>query len=480
MSYKTDVQRRMAEVLDALHIKAAYYEKDGFFVIEKGKFFIYEEEPDLASGRISGALADCGIKICGDGTLVFRDGQAVFINYCRNCRQFYFDRPHDGNPDSCPECGGNSVKHFLNRSRIPGWFGKEEECLIDKREIGVHLKGFYSSEKKDDVVACISRLTGKVSYVTVDSSKRDAVMGLGKKYPNMTEVIDYMLKNFEASCMRKHREIAFRPMVLVGNPGCGKTSFVSELCRILLGRHAIKIDLGNDVPVFAIAGSDPGYKDSSHGLIIASMFGNDERGPLKNPLIHFDELDKIHTNERYSIETVFYSILEKNTARRFYDNFIGMNVDASGVNYIFTANTLEKIPKPIVNRLKVFLIPDYTHEQLKGCVIDNFYRNWLCNNGMEQEYLPEILSDEIKELILRKCNDDPRSIEDAINLVFSETLADDEKTGHKIALFSPEQYFLGWENFRGKKYISRNAWKLQDGFLNSGFPDEDENDFDDM
>ena len=157
-----------------------------------------------------------------------------------------------------------------------------------------------------------------------------------------------------------------------------------------------------------------------------------------------------------------------------------MNVDASGVNYIFTANTLEKIPKPIVNRLKVFLIPDYTHEQLKGCVIDNFYRNWLCNNGMEQEYLPEILSDEIKELILRKCNDDPRSIEDAINLVFSETLADDEKTGHKIALFSPEQYFLGWENFRGKKFISRNVWKLQEGFLNSGFPDEDENDFDDM
>ncbi len=81
MNYKTDVQRRMAEVLDALHIKAAYYEKDGFFVIGKGKFFIYEEEPDLASGRISGALADCGIKICGDGTLVFRDGQAVFINY---------------------------------------------------------------------------------------------------------------------------------------------------------------------------------------------------------------------------------------------------------------------------------------------------------------------------------------------------------------------------------------------------------------
>ena len=65
-------------------------------------------------------------------------------------------------------------------------------------------------------------------------------------------------------------------------------------------------------------------------------------------------------------------------------------------------------------------------------------------------------------------------------LVFSETLADDEKTGHKIALFSPEQYFLGWENFRGKKFISRNVWKLQEGFLNSGFPDEDENDFDDM
>lgn len=230
----------------------------------------------------------------------------------------------------------------------------------------------------------------------------------------------------------------------------------------------MKIDLGNDVPVFALSGSDSQYNHSKHGIVIESMFRNEKHGPLKNPLIHFDELDKINSDEEHSIETIFYSILEKNTARRFFDSFIGINVDASGVNYIFTANTLEKVPAPIISRLKVFQIQDYTHEQLKESVIDNFYQNWLRFNDMEKEYLPAVLSEEIREEILNECKDDTRKIDDAINKVFERTMQTDGKTGHKVALFSPKEYLIGWENFRGKRSISRKTWKLPDNFLREG------------
>ena len=102
------------------------------------------------------------------------------------------------------------------------------------------------------------------------------------------------------------------------------------------------------------------------------MFAGNDNKPVKNPIIHFDELDKIHQDEKYSIETIFYSILEKNTAKQFRDNFFGVDVDASGINYIFTANSLKTVPVPIVNRLKIFHIPDYTEEQFKTSVLDNF------------------------------------------------------------------------------------------------------------
>ena len=465
MEYKTDVQRRLAEILDELKIKATYYNKDGIFSLEDSGYIIYEDDSLVPNSKTSEQAPINMIRIYEDGTLKFIDNSEVTLKYCKTCQKFSFGRKVKRGEDYCPVCKGKSIKYLFNNSRIPGWFGKTtEESLIDEHEAEMHLE-HNTTDKKGDVQDAIERLTGQVSYIVVTPEKKAQVINLKKKYPNMGEVIDYLLQCFEASGLRKHKELGFRPFVLVGGPGCGKTSFVTDLCVILLGKKAIKIDLGNDVPNFAISGSNPEYTHAKHGLIIESMFKNSEHGPLKNPVIHFDELDKVHANQNYSIETVFYSILEKNTARRFYDNFIELNVDASGVNYIFTANTLENIPAPIINRLKVFQIQNYTHEQMKEYVIDSFYQNWLENNNMEKEFLPAVLSDDIKEEILSECKDDPRNVEDAINLVFNRTMHTDDKTGHKIALFSPREYFIGWQNFRGKREISETPWKLPSHFL---------------
>ena len=466
MEYKTDVQRRLAEILDELKIKATYYNKDGIFSLEDSGYIIYEDDSLIPNSKTSEQAPINMIRIYEDGTLKFIDNSEVTLKYCKTCQKFSFGRKVKRGEDYCPVCKGKSIKYLFNNSRIPGWFGKDEdEFLIDEQEAELHIANCYTRE--DDVKQNIEKLKGKVCYITITSEKKAQIIQLKQKYPNMSEVIDYLVQCFEASRLRKHKELAFRPIVLVGGPGCGKTSFVTELCMILLGHKAIKIDLGNGVPHFAITGSDPSYGHAKHGLIIEAMFKNGEHGPLKNPIIHFDELDKIHSDEDYSIETVFYSILEKNTARRFFDNFIGINVDASGVNYIFTANTLKNVPAPIINRLRVFQIPDYTHEQMKEYVIDSFYQNWLENNNMEKEFLPAVLSDDIKEEILSECNDDPRNVEDAINLVFNRTMQTDDKTGHKIALFSPKEYFIGWQNFRGKREISESPWKLPAHFLSA-------------
>ncbi len=474
MEYKTEVQRRFAEILDELKIKATYFNKDGIFVIEKSGLIIYEDEtlqPKAKNSEEADKQAQNMIRIYEDGSLRFRDNSEVCLRYCKDCKTFSFGRKVKRGEDFCPFCKSKSIKYLFKNSRIPGWFGNSEaESLIDEKEALTHLANFHY-ENKNEIEHGIKKLTGKVSYITISPEKKARLINLKNKYPNMTEVIDYIAQTFEASSFRKHKEISFRPIVLVGGPGCGKTTFVTDLGKILLGHTAIKIDLGNDVSNLTICGTDPLFNRSKHGLIVEAMFKNSEHGPLKNPLIHFDELDKIDSDEAHSIETVFYSLLEKNTARRFFDNFLGINVDASGINYIFTANTLENIPSPIINRLKIFQIQDYTHEQLKENVIDSFYQNWLTNNAMEREFLPAVLSDEIKEAILEESNNDPRKIEDAITLVFTKTLRTDDKSGHNVALFSVKEYYLGWQNFCGKRKISREAWKLPENFLH--YPKQD-------
>lgn len=466
MSYKTETQRRLGEVLDALDVGARYFEKDGIFTIEREHLLIYEHKtfPDRVISE-SGKLYTLA-QIQANGLLTYSDGSEVRIKYCTACKKFYFSKHIPKAQDACPMCASQAIKYLNNNGRIPQWFGKETDSLVDEAEIEKRLDVLATIDEDDSasVKAIINKLRGAPSYLKITDEKCERVSALGEKYPNMREVIDYLTTSFKTASLKNNEAISFKPMVLVGGPGCGKTSFTTELCAILMGRNALKIDLGNKIASFTLTGSDLSYSRAKHGLIIESMFSGKDGHPLKNPIIHFDELDKIHTDDAHNVETVFYAILEKNTAKRFYDNYISVNVDASGINYIFTANSLESVPKPIINRLKVFVIEDYSREQLKS-VLNNFYAKWIKNNDMQPEFLPAVLSGEIKERILDESNNDTRCIDDAINKIFSETRTQDSETGHTIALFSPTELYLGWKKFRGSRMISKTAWKLPQGFL---------------
>lgn len=464
--YKSDAQRRLAEVLDELKIEARYSPSDELFVLPSEAVLIYEEKiPDLE--KYKGQVPQERIlQIHADGSLSNERYEAR-IKRCDKCNKFFVfvkEKMQKG-VFSCPACGSSGMRFLSNNARIPGWFGEKKQTIIDEREAEAHLDA-CTAECEENIRRVISKLKGGVRYVAATDEKAARIKELAKKYPNMETVIKYILQSFETASLKANHEIAFKPIVLVGGPGCGKTSFVSELCEIIMERKGLKVDLGNDTAAFTFSGSDPSFKQARHGLIIESMFAESKnQGPLKNPVIHFDELDKVKGDQNYSVETLFYSILERSTARRFFDNYIGINVDASGINYIFTANKLEGIPAPIINRLRVFNIENYTHEQLKNCVIDSCYKAWLRNNEMEAEWLPKVLSSPIKERILEECHDDPRSIEDAITSVFAATLREDSETGHKIALFSSDEIAAGWKNFRGAKAISDQRWKLPRGFV---------------
>ena len=471
--FNTETQQRLDQVLKGLKLNAFYEKSHGVFIAQDNSFIIYETEESKENLndilKLTAQREAPLIHIHSDGTLTYDNGSEVRIKYCKICKKFYFDKKQRSVFDRCPVCGGESIRYLANNARIPGWFEKNKITLVDDEEVEKHLSSFPESDfrenTKEQVCKLIKRLQGQACFITISEEKKRSLESLKTKYPNMTQVIDYILQSFASSELRENKEISFRPILLVGGPGCGKTSFTEALSTILLGHKPVKVDLGNAVCNFSITGTDPSMSKAKHGLIIEAMFSTQNHPPLKNPILHFDELDKIKTDDKYSPEAVFYSILEKNTARRFFDNFIGVNVDASGVNYIFTANTLDTIPAPILNRLRIFEIKDYTHEQLKEYVIENFYKEWIKNNRMEAEYLPAVLSDFIKEEILKECHDDTRSIEDAINTVFNKTITEDHETGHKIALFSPEEMYNGWKNYRGHKEMSaQNEWKLPKNF----------------
>jgi hypothetical protein len=127
---------------------------------------------------------------------------------------------------------------------------------------------------KDGTIFCEDKTPA--DSVLFEDLKQTALNELVKNYPNMQEVHSYLMSQIELSKFKIHGELTFTPILLIGNAGCGKTSYALELIKILQGKPGIKIDLGNSVANFTCTGSDPSYKDAKNGLIIESMFaGND-------------------------------------------------------------------------------------------------------------------------------------------------------------------------------------------------------------
>lgn len=458
--------QRLQEVLEELKIKFIYLEKENLIYLPEENLYFYNSEKTLNKVLSLSQKNDAEFTtIFENGRIAGHFGEKFEILYCKDCKKFYFAHIIVQTEISCPHCKSKDYDFITQDGCIPNWNENEEDeihYLFDKYEFEKKCNSL-ENDKKSDFLAVTKKLEGQPKIISINDQKIKDVKNLTKNFPNVIEVVEYILQSLKLIEFRKDKAISFRPILLVGNAGCGKTSFAIALCKILLGRNALKIDLGNNVSSLTLAGTDSLYSDAKPGIIAESMYGDNDGSPTQNPIIIFDELDKIQKRNSDCVEPVFYSLLEKGTAKYFYENFLGMNIDASGINYIFTANSIENIPQPLLNRLKVFHIPDYTEENFRSCVLDSFYNNWIETNNLRPEVLPEVLSEEIKTKIIEISKCDARSVNDAINDLFFETTIFDEETNQKIALFSQKELENGWQNFCGKQ--NRKKWKFSKKLL---------------
>ena len=168
------------------------------------------------------------------------------------------------------------------------------------------------------------------------------------------------------------------PLLLVGSPGCGKTSLALSLASAFPERGSALISMSGKSAAFELCGSDQSWRASDFGLIIKAFL---QAGSL-SPVIIFDELDKAGTSDTHSrADSVFLELLERESARLFTDNFLSLPVDVSNGWFIFTANTLAGIPEPLLDRLSVFFMEPYSYEELlciAGSIVTRLNKSAKC------------------------------------------------------------------------------------------------------
>lgn len=208
---------------------------------------------------------------------------------------------------------------------------------------------------------------------------------LKDKFPNFHEVIDYYSG---AMYIFEQTGTPPAPVLLLGSPGLGKTHFASEIAKII-GSLMTVIPISSLSAGWIISGAASQWKDAQMGKLAQALIN----GNSMSPVIVLDEIDK-KSEGNYDPLGSLYPLLEYQTAKEFVDEYLEFPINASSVLWVATANNLNSISEPILDRFVVFDIAKLNHaDTIK--VANNIFNE--LTHGLNHTDLSEDILDMLKD-----------------------------------------------------------------------------------
>ena len=208
--------------------------------------------------------------------------------------------------------------------------------------------------------------------------------GLENELPNFGEVLGDLRKQI-ALCVETEDPLELSPMLLLGDPGIGKTHFARRLSQ-LLGTGFGFVSMSSLTAGWVLSGASSQWKNSRTGKVFDTLV----HGDYANPVLVVDELDKASAESHYDPLGALYSLLEHETARTFTDEFAEVPLDCSDIVWIATANEAARIPEPILNRMNVYEIDPPDTEGARR-IAQSIYREIRDSHGWGRRF-PEQLA----------------------------------------------------------------------------------------
>lgn len=210
-----------------------------------------------------------------------------------------------------------------------------------------------------------------------------AVAAVGARAPHFAPVTDLVLDHARAS-HNTGTPMRLPPLLIIDEPGTGKTWYLTRLAQAL-GVPFTTVSMAAVTTGDTIQGSHPGWRNAAQGVVSKLLIAE----PIANGMIFVDEFDKPTGAQgvQGSLYRPYYAALERENARRFTDEFLGIAIDASHLLWTLAANDIAPIPAPIRDRTtQVTLAPmTIAHRRV---VAQSIYAT--CNVALRDWYEPEM------------------------------------------------------------------------------------------